>query len=149
MHGSPCLWSAKDQITGRIITITLHDGKADSFHVLKDALLASNVDSTHFDQVTGTTMVGHFAGDEIKRITAEGNTRTVYFVQENWYNTQVVPRYRDGYYRGYDDRRDDRHGDYRRDERRGDDRRGDDRRGDRRGDDRGRGNEHGRGHERD
>lgn len=75
--------------------------------------------------------------------------RQVYFVQENWYNTQVVPRYRDGYYRGYDDRHDDRHGDYRRDERRGDDRRGDDRRGDRRGDDRGRGNEHGRGHDRD
>lgn len=33
--------------------------------------------------------------------------RPVYFVQENWYNTQVVPRYRDGHYReDHDYRRD-------------------------------------------
>lgn len=40
--------------------------------------------------------------------------RPVYFVQENWYNTQVVPRYRDGYYRDHDYR----HDAYRRDDRR-------------------------------
>ncbi|MDP1979551.1 hypothetical protein [Undibacterium sp.] len=61
--------------------------------------------------------------------------RQVYFVQENWYNTQVVPRYRDGYYREHEyDRRDDGRG-----------------RGNERGRERnhGRGNGHGRGHGRD
>ncbi|MCH8620932.1 hypothetical protein [Undibacterium sp. TS12] len=44
--------------------------------------------------------------------------RPVYFVQENWYNTQVVPRYRDGRYRedhdyrrdGYERSNGERHG---------------------------------------
>ncbi|BBB61699.1 hypothetical protein UNDKW_3426 [Undibacterium sp. KW1] len=45
--------------------------------------------------------------------------RPVYFVQENWYNTQVVPRYRDGYYRDHSYR----HDAYRRDEYWRDDRR--------------------------
>ncbi|WP_162042168.1 hypothetical protein [Undibacterium sp. YM2] len=50
--------------------------------------------------------------------------RPVYFVQENWYNTQVVPRYRDGYYRDHDYRHDAyRRDDYRRDDYRKDDRR--------------------------
>ncbi|MFZ6733984.1 hypothetical protein ACO0LG_18795 [Undibacterium sp. Ji42W] len=55
--------------------------------------------------------------------------RPVYFVQENWYNTQVVPRYRDGYYRDHDYRHDAyRRDDYRRNEYQRDDYRRDDRR---------------------
>lgn len=69
--------------------------------------------------------------------------RPVYFVQENWYNTQVVPRYRDGYYRDHDYR----HDAYRRDEYRRDDYRRDERRGDRRNDEHDRhGHERGREH---
>lgn len=68
--------------------------------------------------------------------------RQVYFVQENWYNTQVVPRYRDGYYRDHNYR----HDAYRRDEYRRDDRRNDYRRDDGRFDEHDR-HGHGRGRE--
>jgi len=71
----------------------------------------------------------------------------VYFVQDNWYNREYVPRYRErhggpgrpeGHYEHRDERR-DFHGDNHRDERR-----------DERRDDRGHGNGHdnGRGHDR-
>ncbi len=97
LHGAPFLWSGKDQINGRVITITLRDGKAHLLHVLHDALLANSVDSTatddasaRYDQVTGINMTGYFANNEIHRIIAEGNTRTVYFVKEKKDSTERI-----------------------------------------------------------
>ena len=36
----------------------------------------------HFDQVTGTTMTGIFTDNTLRRLIAEGNSRTVYFALE-------------------------------------------------------------------
>ncbi len=87
--GGPFLWSGKDQISGRTIHITLRDGRAHMLHVLRDALLANNVDTlqrdvekAYFDQVTGTNITGWFANDELVRIETEGNSRTVSFAKE-------------------------------------------------------------------
>ena len=87
--GAPFLWSGRDQISGRTITITLRDGHAHLLHVLRDALLANTVDSTetdfkkaYFDQVTGTNITGYFANDELVRIETDGNSRTVSFAME-------------------------------------------------------------------
>jgi len=49
----------------------------------------------------------------------------VYFVQNNWYNREYVPRYQERHGERRDDRRDERRGDQRRDQR--GDRHGDDR----------------------
>ncbi len=87
--GDPFLWSGADQISGRAVSIALHDGKAHRLHVEKDALLANSVDSlvsdsaiAFFDQVTGTRITGYFANNELARVVAEGNSRTVYFAKE-------------------------------------------------------------------
>ncbi len=82
MRGAPYLWSGTDQISGRTISITLSDGKAHRLLVERDGLLASSVDSAHFDQVSGITITGEFLNDQLHRIVAEGNSRTVYFVEE-------------------------------------------------------------------
>lgn len=71
----------------------------------------------------------------------------VYFVRDDWYNREYVPRYRERH-GDRDNYREERRERYERDERRGDDWRGDDRRGDRDGD-RGHGHGHGHGRGRD
>ena len=80
--GSPVLWSGVDQITGRNMRIKLRDGGADTLFVDRDAFLISEVDSAHYDQVTGTHMVGLFRNNAIHRIEATGNCRTVYYPRE-------------------------------------------------------------------
>ncbi|MEH0165991.1 hypothetical protein ABT392_18935 [Paucibacter sp. JuS9] len=65
----------------------------------------------------------------------------VYFVRDDWYEREYVPRYRDHYDRDARRWRDDDRRDDRRDERR------DDRRDGRRDDDRGHGKGHGKGHD--
>lgn len=89
LRGTPFLWSGTDQISGRSMAIALRNGKAHRLDVEQQAILANAVDSAftdtaraYFDQVTGTRITGYFAGDELVRVVAEGNSRTVYFAQE-------------------------------------------------------------------
>lgn len=79
---SPFLWSGKDQISGRLIRITLRDGRAHRLFVDGDAFLSAQADSVHFDQVTGTTLTGFFQEDALKTLIADGNCRTAYFARE-------------------------------------------------------------------
>jgi lipopolysaccharide export system protein LptA len=87
--GNPFLWSGPDQISGRYIRILMREGRAHRLYVDKDALLANSVDSVvvdsstaFFDQVAGSRITGYFLHDELTRVVAEGNSRTVYFAQE-------------------------------------------------------------------
>lgn len=82
MFNDPVLWSGTDQITGEHIRIVLRNGKADTLHVDQNAFLVSEVDSVHFDQVTGTTMTGLFGETGLRSLLVEGNSRTVYFAME-------------------------------------------------------------------
>lgn len=82
MYRAPVLWSGTDQITGDHIRIAMRDGQAHRLFVQGNAFLLSQADSSRFDQVTGTNMTGFFEANELRRILAEGNARTVYFAEE-------------------------------------------------------------------
>lgn len=82
MYHEPVLWTGADQITGDHIRISLKNGGVHRLFVLGNAFLMSEVDSVHFDQVTGSTMTGIFTNNVLNRLIAEGNSRTVYFVME-------------------------------------------------------------------
>lgn len=82
LFGAPFLWSGKDQISGRHIRIALREGHPHRLFVEGDAFLAAQADSTHFDQVTGTTITGFFRADQLDHLIAEGNCRTVYFARD-------------------------------------------------------------------
>lgn len=90
MYHRPALWSTADQITGDHIRIQLRNGMAHTLHVDNNAFLMSAADSVHFDQVTGTTLVGHFRDNALYRLDAEGNARTVYFAREKKEGKEVV-----------------------------------------------------------
>lgn len=78
----PVLWSGTDQITGDHIRIALRNGKAEKLYVENSAFLVSEVDSIHYDQVTGTDMTGFFGDEGLRSLLVEGNARTVYFAEE-------------------------------------------------------------------
>lgn len=82
LRGQPFIWSKTDQISGDTVRIKLRDGRAESLLVEGGAFMISEVDGIHFDQVTGTNMIGNFHNDELTQLIAEGNSRTVYFARE-------------------------------------------------------------------
>ncbi len=81
--GSPFLWSNADQISGDRIRLQLAQGRMHRLYVDRNAFMASRSDSVHFDQVAGTTMTGFFEENDLRRILAEGNGRTIYFAKES------------------------------------------------------------------
>lgn len=95
LRSRPVLWSDDDQITGEEVRITLLDGKAHRLFVDRSAFLCSRVDSSRFDQVTGTTMTGWFDANELRWLIAEGNCRTVYFAREEKSDTAatIAPKF--------------------------------------------------------
>ncbi len=90
LRGSPFIWSKTDQISGDTVRIQLTNGHAETLFVNGAAFMASIADSLHFDQVAGTTMVGHFRNDELSQLVAEGNCRTVYFTREKKDSTERI-----------------------------------------------------------
>jgi lipopolysaccharide export system protein LptA len=82
MFHRPVLWSGDDQITGRHLRIQLRDGAIHRLFAEQDCFLMGQVDSTHFDQVTGIGMTGFFINNALVRLLVEGNARTIYFAQE-------------------------------------------------------------------
>jgi hypothetical protein len=90
LHGLPYLWSKASQISGRVIRLKLSHGHAKALYVDDEAFMVSQADSSRYDQVTGLTMVGTFRNDELSRLVAEGNSRTVYFAKERKDGTEHV-----------------------------------------------------------
>lgn len=82
LQGGPFLWSGEDQISGDTVRIKLRDGHAETLHVDGAAFMISEVDSAHYNQVTGLAMTGRFRNNELYSLVAEGNSRTIYFVKE-------------------------------------------------------------------
>ncbi len=82
LRGAPFLWNLGNQLSGDSIRIQLRNGQADQLHVEGHAFLTAQADSLHFDQITGTTLTGYFRHNELHRLIADGNSRSVYFARE-------------------------------------------------------------------
>lgn len=78
----PALWSGADQITGDRIRMTLREGRPHLLHVEGNGFIASQVDSAHYDQVTGSTITGYFHDGQLDHLLAQGTCRTVYYARE-------------------------------------------------------------------
>lgn len=82
LQGSPFLWNRGNQLSGDSMRIQLSNGHAEQLRVDGHAFLTAQADSTHYDQITGTFLTGYFHRDQLARLIAEGNSRTVYFARE-------------------------------------------------------------------
>jgi lipopolysaccharide export system protein LptA len=82
MHFDPVLWSDENQITGDLITLYLKEGGLDKMFIDKDAFIASQADSTHYNQIKGREMTGYFREGQLYKVDVNGNGETVYFIKE-------------------------------------------------------------------
>lgn len=90
LRGIPFIWSKGSQLSGDRVFIQLRNGHADKLTVDGAALMIEQVDSTRFNQVAGTTLTGLFRNDEIRKLVAEGNSRTIYFAREKRDSTERI-----------------------------------------------------------
>lgn len=83
MFYSPVIWSENNQITADYIQLRNANGSIEQMEMQQNAFIISDEDSTHFNQIAGNNMIGHFEKNALKSIDVKGNGQTVYYIAEN------------------------------------------------------------------
>jgi len=84
MFGSPVLWNdIKNQLTAQEMNMLMRDGNLDRGSMITDAWLISQQDSTHFNQIKSTEMLGFFYENELYRFDALGGVNAVFYLVED------------------------------------------------------------------
>lgn len=78
-HGSPILWAQGNQITADYIEVFIVDEKLDRFKLYGGGLIISQEDTSHFNQIKGTEMIGYFRDNNLHKIDVFKSSETIYF----------------------------------------------------------------------
>lgn len=82
MFRDPIVWSGNRQILGEEINIFSNDSTIDSVYVERQALMVEQVDSTHFNQVSGQLMRSFFEEGNIVENRVDGNVCVIQYPME-------------------------------------------------------------------
>lgn len=82
LFGKPVIWHENNQMSADHIYLKIFDKKLDKIVMEENCFIASQVDTTGFNQIKGKKVVGQFDGDELKRVNIYGNGQTIYYVGE-------------------------------------------------------------------
>ncbi len=83
MHGSPVLWSDENQLTADSIRLWMRNKQPDSMMLYNTAMIISLADTGKFNQIKGRDMTGYFSGNELIRVSVNGNAKTIYHARED------------------------------------------------------------------
>lgn len=79
MYRDPILWQAGQQQLGEEIRVFFDGENIDSVQVLRQALSVEQIDSVHYNQVSGHVMRTYFKDGEVHLTTSEGNVYVNYY----------------------------------------------------------------------
>lgn len=79
MYRDPIMWAGEQQQLGEYIMIYLNDSTIDHVFIENQALSVEKIDSLHYNQVTGKTMLYHFVEGKISQVDVIGNVILRYY----------------------------------------------------------------------
>ena len=82
MHRSPVMWNGANQITSEVAHIITHKNELVRADFEGKPLTAAEIDTAHYNQVTGKDMTAHFRERQMYRNDVKGNVQTIYYMQE-------------------------------------------------------------------
>lgn len=82
LYRDPIVWSENRQILGEEINVYSNDSTIDSIYVRRQALLAEQMDSVHYNQVAAQLMRSYFEKGEMFLNCADGNVYVINFPLE-------------------------------------------------------------------
>ena len=83
LYKSPVLWNGANQITSDIMHLRTSNSRLEKAQFEGSPLTASQIDTAHYNQVTGKEMTALFRNNEIYRNDVNGNVQTIYYMQED------------------------------------------------------------------
>ena len=82
LYRDPIVWSDNRQILGEQIDVHFNQQTIDSIYVSRQALLVEQVDSLHFNQVSGHQMRSYFKDGNMHENYVDGNVRVIQYPLE-------------------------------------------------------------------
>lgn len=102
MYDNPTMWSDKAQLSGDTMIIYQNNSKIERVEILNNGLVVTEVDSNvYYNQVTGSDMFAYFKDDTINKVTAIGNAKTIYFIEQEEEQDSIIEVKRTGMSRLY------------------------------------------------
>ena len=83
MYKLPILWNGGSQITSEVMHITTRNSQLVQADFEGKPLTVSQIDTAHYNQVTGKEMTALFRNNQIYRNDVKGNVQTIYYMQED------------------------------------------------------------------
>ncbi len=92
MYKNPVLWTEENQLTADSIKIVTENNQIDSVAFYHSAFIISRDDTNKFNQVKGKIIVAYFKDNEIKKLTVNGNSESIYFVRDEKENLTGIKK---------------------------------------------------------
>ena len=79
MYHDPIVWNGKQQLFGEEIRAYMNDSTIDWAHIINKAMSIEQMDSVHYNQVSGKEIKAYFTGGDLRQVDVIGNVRLGYF----------------------------------------------------------------------
>ena len=79
MYNDPIVWNGKQQLFGEEIRAYMNDSTIDWAHIINQAMSIEQMDSVHYNQVSGKEIKAYFTGGDLRQVDVIGNVRLGYF----------------------------------------------------------------------
>lgn len=83
LYIEPIIWSGENQITSEVVDMYTASQALDRAEFTGNPIMSSRLDSIHYNQVAGKTMLARFRNGEIVRNDVNGNAQAIYYLQED------------------------------------------------------------------
>ncbi len=83
LYKAPVLWNGNSQITAEIMHLITRNSQLVQADFEGKPLTVSEIDTAHYNQVTGKEMTALFRDNQIYRNDVKGNVQTIYYMQED------------------------------------------------------------------
>ncbi len=85
MYQDPVIWNeGRHQLSGESVVMKVKDNSFDRANLHGNAMIISQEDTVHFDQIKSTEMLGYFNADNtLRRFDALGGVNAMFFMQED------------------------------------------------------------------
>lgn len=82
MYYDPIIWNGNQQILGEKIMIYLNDSTIEWAHIENQALMVEQLDTAHYNQISGRDIKAYFINGNIEHSDVEGNVEVIYYYRE-------------------------------------------------------------------
>lgn len=83
MYYDPIIWNGAQQVLGETIKVYMNDSTINWVHIENQALMVEQLDTIHFNQISGREIKAYFKDGKIEHTDVVGNVLVVYYYQED------------------------------------------------------------------